>query len=630
MNYKKDYVEKNLIAYLGNKRKLLPLLEKGIQEFSLDFTHKNKFLDLFAGTGVVSRLAKSLGFEVHCNDWEYYSYVINSAFIGLDSSILQTGFLHLNGIDETLKQLNNIKEIPIEDRYISEYYCPNDDETADPDHERLFYTKANGLKIDGIRAQIARWHHDGVIDEKENNLLLALLLYEASTRSNTSGVFKGYHHGFGGTNGDALGRILKEIALTKPLLCPGNGFVYHEDSLTLSRKLSDICFDLVYLDPPYNQHQYGSNYHLLNTIAKNDKPAVNKEILVNGKKINKSAIRKDWKNTKSSFCYKNSAEKDFHELIQNLNAKNFMISYSTDGIIPFDTILDILSQKGELSIFSSEYTKYRGGKQALTSKIKNLEFVILVKNTKIASKIYGINQKKNSLHQIKQHLIQNKISLALEKVCNIELLKNVGFKEILSPNPTKIPSLTSQFKKSYKEMTFILTLSANRLINKEEILKQIRTLPLSSLERIEKDMEIATSTTKEEEIYLALKSIRLLYKRKEFQKAKEIFREIIYDLSKFNNTTAYLASLKAILAILNCLDEILDCWPGNSLLFQKSFSAFEHILLKKLENKKWEQNKEAVSYKTEIGQKYDALLNLLQNHGTSQIANSKENYSLSS
>ena len=70
--------------------------------------------------------------------------------------------------------------------------------------------------------------------------------------------------------------------------------IFNRDAVQLSEELKDIEFDITYLDPPYNQHQYGSNYHLLNTIALNDKPPVNKDIIINDKKVNKSAIRKDW------------------------------------------------------------------------------------------------------------------------------------------------------------------------------------------------------------------------------------------------------------------------------------------------------------------------------------------------
>ncbi len=77
--------------------------------------------------------------------------------------------------------------------------------------------------------------------------------------------------------------------------------VFQANALNLAKKLSFFEAEIVYLDPPYNQHQYGSNYHLLNTIALNDKPFVNKSFFINGKKKDKSAIRKDWIKTKSGF-----------------------------------------------------------------------------------------------------------------------------------------------------------------------------------------------------------------------------------------------------------------------------------------------------------------------------------------
>ena len=268
MNYNKNYVEKNLIAYIGNKRRLLPLINSALSTIKL--TNKDtSFLDLFAGTGVVSRLAKSLGYEVHTNDWEYYSYVMNHAFISLDNSIIRHGFQKLGGMSNAINILNALKKPSKKGRYLCEFYCPHDDAAPNPEKERMYYTQYNGLKIDAIREQIENWHNDDAITNDEQMLLLALLLYEASTRFNTSGVFKAFHHGFGGKNGDALSRIMKEVELAIPTLCQGNGFAYQDDALEIAKKLSNKQVDIAYLDPPYNQHQYGSNYHLLNTIARN-------------------------------------------------------------------------------------------------------------------------------------------------------------------------------------------------------------------------------------------------------------------------------------------------------------------------------------------------------------------------
>ena len=304
MTFSDQYLKKDIIAYIGNKRNLLPLIKNAIQKTGLDPQKKDlTFLDLFSGSGAVSRLAKSLGFRVIANDWEYYSYVINKAFIETDKEELNSCFKKLGGIKNVLEILNNLKEPSFKDRYISLYYSPQDDINPDIKNERMFYTNRNAKTIDAIRSKIDEWAKSKIIDKKEEYILLALLLYESSTRSNTSGVFKGFHKGFGGTNGDALSRILKSVELTMPVLINGKkALVLKEDAVKLSREFNKTKIDIAYLDPPYNQHQYGSNYHLLNTIALNDKPLINKDIYINGKKINKSAIRKDWIKTKSTFC----------------------------------------------------------------------------------------------------------------------------------------------------------------------------------------------------------------------------------------------------------------------------------------------------------------------------------------
>lgn len=620
MNYNKDYVEKHLIAYLGNKRKLLPLILEGIKNISHDIKSNPKFLDLFAGTGVVSRMAKSLGFEVYCNDWEEYSYQINRAFIGLDASILKTGFAELGGIDTVLEYLNMIDDAEPQDRYISEYYCPADDENPDILNERMFYSHANGLRIDGIRAKIAKWKNMGLLTEDENSLLLALLLYEASTRANTSGVFKGFHQGFGGTHGDALSRILKTLQLTKPVLLPGKGYVYNEDCLVLSEKFQNTRFGIVYMDPPYNQHQYGSNYHLLNTIARNDKPDINKNIIVNGKKTNKSAIRADWTNTKSTFCYKSSAEADFKKLVDNINAEHLMMSYSTDGIIPFDNILDILSSKGKIGIVSSEYTKYRGGKQALTTKTKNVEFVILVDCAEEQKTVFDMgraavvqNKEEQSLDEIKKFLIIDKIKVSLQKDYSRKLLRKQGY--VCEKNDDGFI-----FSKKYENYEVILKTSFNSFVEYESVLELLKVLPCNVLKEIYADLDVGTSLTREEELYQDLDLMKFLNEKGQYSVLPKLFNKMILNLNKFNNTSAYISSLKALETLLVYFVETMPQWKNVSVLNSKAFHDMEHLILRKLEHTAHDNIAGVHESKKNVGKTYDRLVEVLQKQKSRQIS----------
>ena len=412
---KNKYLKENLIAYIGNKRRLLPFIENVFLEILDKDKNVKTALDLFAGSGSVSRLLKTLDLEVYSNDWEYYSYILNYAHIHVNIEDTKNMFLHTGGLQNTIETINNIYRIKNKDRYISKYYSPKNDYNPDLKNERLFYTQYNGTKIDIIRHNIEELYKNNAINQKEYFYLIASLIYEAATHTNTSGVFKAFHSGFGGRNKDALNRILTPISLKElPLYNGKNGYVSMLDANEFAIKNKDKKFDLVYLDPPYNQHQYGSNYHLLNTIALWDKPKINKNIYINGKKTDKGGIRKDWIKTKSDYCYKKTAKNSLINLLENINANHIVMSYSTDGIIEFDDLISILENKGDLKIATSEYVKYRGAKRSIVNKTKNIEYLFVVDSRK--SKIKNYNKNNNDNH-LKIKYIEN-IRLKLNNPVN--------------------------------------------------------------------------------------------------------------------------------------------------------------------------------------------------------------------
>ena len=384
------YLKKQLIAYIGNKRSLQPLLYQVFSKIGncgrgsgRSATQPAVFLDPFAGSGSVARLARYLGFRVLANDWEYYAFVLNYAHLCIGSSEAKGLFRSRGGPQALLAELNALPP-PLEaDRYISRYYAPVSTEAADYHTERLFYTRENALIIDGIRSRLEKMY-PGTEDTQEKLLLLAALLYQCATHTNTSGVFKACHKGFGGHSRDALGRILSPIRLQMPILIdtPGKAEVGCQDALQFVRsRPAELC----YLDPPYNQHQYGSNYHLLNTIALWDKPAVNNELRGDGRLKHKAGIRKDWVKTRSAYCYRRSAGRQFRELLDAIDARHIVLSYNTEGIIPFEELVELLASQGRIELFGNEYVKYRGGRQSIARQVHNLEFVLLLDRNRSTS-----------------------------------------------------------------------------------------------------------------------------------------------------------------------------------------------------------------------------------------------------
>lgn len=376
-----EYLFNQLFPYIGNKRKLLSLIWEAVLQTGVK---EGVFADFFTGSGVVSRLAKKNGFQVLSNDWEPYSYFYNLAYIEQNKF---PSFENLGGLQEVYKFLNNLEGVH---GYISEFYCPWDDNNPDIEKERMFYTHRNGMKIDAMREEIYRWEKEKKINEYEKAILLSSFIYSASYVSNTSGVFKGFHNGWGGKTGTALYRILSKIELIPPVLFDNDkkNKVYKMDCQNFAQKLSgEVKVDIAYLDPPYNQHPYGSNYHILNTIALWDKPEINKSILVEGKKINKSAIRTDWKTERrSAYNYKADAIKAFESLIQTTNANFILTSYSTDGNMDLKEMLEVLASNGELSMVTKSYKRYRVSTQRMSEKPYNLEVVFILDKNKKSEK----------------------------------------------------------------------------------------------------------------------------------------------------------------------------------------------------------------------------------------------------
>ena len=262
-----DFVFSQLIPYIGNKRKLLGLIAEALKSTGVN-PYESVFADFFSGSSVVSRFAKRSGFRVISNDWEPYSTALGQAYIECN---VAPRFGKLSGYQATIEALN---ELPGAEGWVTKHLCPDSDEIFDTNVDRMFYMRKNGMRIDAIRARIAAWETAGEIDELEASCLIASLLYQASYTSNTSGVFKGFHAGWGGRNGTALYRIASNLHL-QPVIFYDNrrtNEVHCRDAQCLAEDLSDRRIDIAYFDPPYNQHPYGSNYHVLNSIKLWDMP----------------------------------------------------------------------------------------------------------------------------------------------------------------------------------------------------------------------------------------------------------------------------------------------------------------------------------------------------------------------
>lgn len=376
-----DYVFNQLIPYIGNKRKLLDLIASALAKTELD-PHRATFVDAFAGSGVVSRWAKRTGYRVLANDWEPYAEVINSCYVACNAS---PTYFDGRSYTDVLEELN---ELAPKSDWITRHLCPDDDDRPDVERDRMFYMRKNGRRIDAIRCKIQEWERAGLLTVEQKNCLLAPLLYQACYTSNTSGVFKGFHNGWGGQTKTALYRIASDLCLA-PAVFHDNGrqnLVFREDATRFARQLAESRerVDVVYLDPPYNQHPYGSNYHVLNTLTLWDRPALPKKITGRG---DKSAIRLDWRSERrSAYNQKTGALAEYRRLLDALDVRWIAASYSTDGNMALDGLLEASQERGNTRVFARTYKRYRVSSQRFSEKPLNVEFVLLTDTTRQATR----------------------------------------------------------------------------------------------------------------------------------------------------------------------------------------------------------------------------------------------------
>lgn len=348
LDLKNPFFSSHLITYIGNKRRLLPFLHKAFLQVRNKLGKKDlTILDGFVGSGSVARLLKVFASELHVNDLEDYSETLNRAYLTNQSDVDITKLeKYISWLNE-----NKLKTKSKKPGFIEEHYAPKDDKHVRPG-ERVFYTTTNARIIDNVRRLIDD------IPEPYRCFCLASLLVKASVHTNTSGVFKGFHKKngighFGGHGENALTRIMQEIILDTPVFsefeCPV--FVHKQDTNVLVRNGNLPVFDLVYYDPPYNQHPYGSNYFMLN-IINSGKPCDIQDGV--------SGIAKEW--NKSAYNKRQLAEDAMDTLLADTKAKYIVISYNDEGIIPIQAFKRILSSHGKWELMEQDYNTYRGSR----------------------------------------------------------------------------------------------------------------------------------------------------------------------------------------------------------------------------------------------------------------------------
>jgi adenine-specific DNA-methyltransferase len=356
------YLTNQIITYIGNKRKILPFIERSLNQIGIkDYT----FLDLFSGSGIVSRLAKVHGAKkIIANDLEYYSMVLNSVFLRNEEGNKK----------EFEEMKNEILSKPLFEGWVCENYAPKDDNDIQRG-ERCFYTRENALLIDSY-IEALRNEPCEIAD-----MFLAPLIYEASVHTNTSGVFKGFYKNkqgigqFGGEGKNALQRICGKIDPQFPVFCPNEteNIIISADASTVVKDTKIVeqakGIDITYIDPPYNQHPYGSNYFMLNAIAKCKCPEEISKV---------SGIPKDW--NRSIYNKRVEGVMQLLKDIENVDSKYVLLSYSSEAYLPIKDMVAELAKIGLITNLQEiDYNVFRGSRNLSNRPKKLQEYLITIR-----------------------------------------------------------------------------------------------------------------------------------------------------------------------------------------------------------------------------------------------------------
>jgi adenine-specific DNA-methyltransferase len=328
--------------YIGNKNKLLTFIDETLSGYIDRHGIKiNKFIDLFSGTGSVSDHFNNI-YEVISNDIMYYSFVFTKSLF-LISKLSPEEVVEINDIITLLNNKN--------DYVTNGFFYQNYSEISG----RTYFTDENSMKIDTIRKEINNY-------EKYKDILLSLLISAVCKISNTTGVFGAFLKKY---KLSSLKKIQLEY-IKQTNTNKKNNVFYNTDVLNFINFISGIDESIVYIDPPYNTRDYGSNYHILETLCLDDDPEIKGKT---GLRVKKQG---------NCFYKKSTYRSYFYSIIAKCSsAKIMVISYSSTGLLSVADMEDILlkNNRTNIEIFKKEYKKYKSNTSGDNEKI--YEYLII-------------------------------------------------------------------------------------------------------------------------------------------------------------------------------------------------------------------------------------------------------------
>jgi adenine-specific DNA-methyltransferase len=332
-----------MIKYLGSKRVLVPLLVDLVRKLPGDV---RTFVDLFSGTCRVGHAMKRAGYQVTANDHNAYAHALAGCYVQADADAV---------LAPARRLLAELQSLPPRPGYVTETYCQK---------SRFFHPK-NGERIDAIRERIEE------LDlEPDLRAVVLVSLMEAADRvDSTTGVQMAYLKSW-------APRAHNDLELRVPDVLPGPGRALKAEAIDA---LHETSADVIYIDPPYNQHSYLGNYHIWETLVAWDRPKV----------YGVACKRVDCRARTSPFNSKRQIHDAMRELLVAAKARHLLVSLSSEGYITPEQMRQMLEEHGDIEVHTVEYDRYvgarigiynpKGEKVGRIGHLKNHEHVFVVR-----------------------------------------------------------------------------------------------------------------------------------------------------------------------------------------------------------------------------------------------------------
>jgi adenine-specific DNA-methyltransferase len=304
-------------------------------------------LDLFTGTTRVAQAFKSTGARVTALDNTRYASVLAACYVATDARRVDPAAL-----EAALARLDGLPGRP---GYVTETFC----------ERSRFFQPHNGERIDAIRDAIERDHREDPLYP----VLLTSLLEAADRVDSTTGVQMAYVKAW-------APRSFRPLALRAPALLPGEGRAVRGDACTGATGLGR--FDLAYLDPPYNQHRYESNYHIWETLVAWDAP---EHYGVACKRAETRTM------ARSPFNSRPMMHGALAGVIGDVDARVMVLSYNDESWVSLDDLVEMCRGRGHVEVLAFESARYVGARIGIhnpagervgrVGRLRNLEYLVV-------------------------------------------------------------------------------------------------------------------------------------------------------------------------------------------------------------------------------------------------------------